>query len=274
MTHHSPRRTFFVPGCLGFPRDVTNLRNERSTRINEADETFSQWTDKWRLDGPYDPGLGWWTGHTFFAFQGFRLPWDPPTSPMSSDGTGPDSSAWETASSGTESEGSRRASGSGPSRTEQPDAGRRERSRSAARDYIEAIQKVGAGTPTDWKNVIHAGNRLLRAAGSVEDAARALWRARPDYGLDNLKGVNNPILDQVLHPDLVAYLRDVEANGMAARFQGTRRRVEGSLHPMAKKHLDQVYRSRTCASTGCWWSASTTRTSAPRSAPLLRWYRR
>lgn len=65
---------------------------------------------------------------------------------------------------------------------------------------------------------------------------------REERGLANLAGVKDKRLDGVLHPDLLAYLREVRGRGMAARFQGPRTRVRTRLHPNARKNLDQVFR--------------------------------
>lgn len=94
----------------------------------------------------------------------------------------------------------------------------------------------------DWLELVGIGNRLLSAAGTVEGAARSLWQVREERGLANLAGVKDKRLDGVLHPDLLAYLREVRGRGMAARFQGPRTRVRTRLHPNARKNLDQVFR--------------------------------
>ena len=86
-----------------------------------------------------------------------------------------------------------------------------------------------------------AGDELLRVAGSVTKAAESLWESRQRMGRNNLAGVDNPRLDTILHPDVLAYLRSVRFNGMRARFTGPRQRVKACLHPNAKKNLGQVY---------------------------------
>ena len=80
-----------------------------------------------------------------------------------------------------------------------------------------------------------AGDELLRVAGSVTKAAESLWESRQRMGRNNLAGVDNPRLDTILHPDVLAYLRSVRFNGMRARFTGPRQRVKACLHPNAKK---------------------------------------
>ena len=62
---------------------------------------------------------------------------------------------------------------------------------------------------TMWGNIKLKGDSLLSEAGSVRAAAESLWAAREQEGLNNLKGVEDEYLDTILHPDLLAYLRDV-----------------------------------------------------------------
>ncbi len=76
----------------------------------------------------------------------------------------------------------------------------------------------------------------------MEEAARWLWKARKQKGFDNLRGVEGPALEGILHPDLLAYLRGVRKNGMQARHIGERKRVTAGLHPKAKQNVDQVYK--------------------------------
>ena len=92
--------------------------------------------------------------------------------------------------------------------------------KSAAEAYVDEVAASGCGGPKDWKAVCKKGGPLLDSAGSVEGAAMSLWQVREDRGLNNLKGVEHPYLDTVLHPDLLAYLRDVRERGLAARCPG------------------------------------------------------
>ena len=57
----------------------------------------------------------------------------------------------------------------------------------------------------------------------------------------NLKGIDHSDFDEILHPDLLGYLRDVRHKGMAARFEGKRARIRAGLHPNAKRNLEQVF---------------------------------
>lgn len=55
-----------------------------------------------------------------------------------------------------------------------------------------------------------------------------------------MAGVDSEELDEILHPDMLEYMRDVRHHGMAARYVGDRQRVRSGLHPNAKRHLQQV----------------------------------
>ncbi|CAK9112938.1 Uncharacterized protein SCF082_LOCUS52360, partial [Durusdinium trenchii] len=75
--HHIPRTEFFVPGGIGFPCDLDQLRNERTTRcmgVYQDGQTFSiEWMDNWRIEGATNPELPPWTGYTIFTLQGRAL---------------------------------------------------------------------------------------------------------------------------------------------------------------------------------------------------------
>ena len=112
----------------------------------------------------------------------------------------------------------------------------------AAHECIKLTQQAGAGSPAAWKQVCDGGESLVRRAGSVRKAAESLWEAREEQGLNNLCNVEDPYLDTVLHPDLLAYLRDVRRSGLAARYLGERRRCQAKVHPNGRRNLAQVYR--------------------------------
>ena len=61
----------------------------------------------------------------------------------------------------------------------------------AAKNYLAAV--IGRpGTAADWKNAVAAGTLLLdRVGGVIAAAAEALWQARAETGLNNLKGVRS-----------------------------------------------------------------------------------
>ena len=117
-----------------------------------------------------------------------------------------------------------------------------EAAKKAAEDYIGEVTDSGNGEPRDWKAVCRKGSDLLDSAGSVEGAAKSLWQVRELRDLNNLRGVDEPYLDTILHPDLLAYLRDVRERGLAARCLGPRERQRAKLHPNARRNVDQLYR--------------------------------
>ena len=108
-------------------------------------------------------------------------------------------------------------------------------------DYLNTINGLDQPTKQGWERVLDAGDALLCAAGGVQEAAQWLWDARATHGLANLRGVEDPCLDKILHPDLLAYLRHVKRHGMEARHVGPRERATAGLHPNAKRNLEQVY---------------------------------
>ena len=118
----------------------------------------------------------------------------------------------------------------------------------AAFTYVEVIDKIEDQEAATWRKVKKAGDELLRAAGTVERAAVALWIVREKLGRNNLQGVDDPDLDGLLHPDHLAYLREIRAKGMPARYEGERRRVRAQPHPRARENLGQ---SVSAAHEGC-----------------------
>eukprot|EP00435_Cladocopium_sp_Y103_P041030 s1496_g11.t1 len=112
----------------------------------------------------------------------------------------------------------------------------------AAFNYVKVIDEVVDNEAETWRLIRSAGDRLLSCAKTVENAAKALWIAREHLGRNNLAEADDPELDELLHPDLVGYLREVRAQGMPARFQGERVRVRNRPHPRARANMGQVYR--------------------------------
>ena len=80
----------------------------------------------------------------------------------------------------------------------------------------------------------------------MRKAAESLWQVREERGLNNLRGVENPYLDTILHPDLLDYLREVRRRGLAARCvddrAGDRQRCKARIHPNGRRNLGQLYR--------------------------------
>eukprot|EP00974_Lingulodinium_polyedra_P020945 2023784-Lingulodinium_polyedra.AAC.1 len=60
-------------------------------------------------------------------------------------------------------------------------------------------------------------------------------------GLDNLRGIFEPELAKVFHPDVLGYLQDQATLGVAARDEGLRLREECKPHQSAADVLDQCY---------------------------------
>ena len=112
----------------------------------------------------------------------------------------------------------------------------------AAFEYIKVVDEINDQEAETWRKVCGAGDRLLRSAGSVEQAAKALWIAREHLGRNNLQGVDDPCLDGLLHPDHLAYLREIREQGMPARYEGERQRLRTQPHPRARENMGQVFR--------------------------------
>lgn len=260
VVHHCrQRQEYFYPGGLGFPVDPARLRNERmsvctfSTGLFSRTGTAMTFEDNWRITGPHaSPGAGgWWTGMTVFVLQGKALPWETPPKRDEGGAEGEDGDE-ETMDDDPEISESQstvetratRASRS-RSRSARRSAGGSDgvgRMEELAEEYMKVLGEIEEPTPTAWARVLTAGDSLLNSAGSVKAAAEALWRVREQRGFNNLKGVKEKTVEEVLHPDMVSYLRSVEQYGMSARHEGVRSRVVSGLHPNAKKNLDQVYK--------------------------------
>ena len=112
----------------------------------------------------------------------------------------------------------------------------------AAEVYIEHVGHQGGGTSGAWASVCEKGGHLLSCAGSVQRAAESLWQVREERNLNNLAGVDDQGLDTILHPDMLAYMREVRHKGLAARYNGPRQRVRTKPHPNARRNLDQVFK--------------------------------
>ena len=79
--------------------------------------------------------------------------------------------------------------------------------------YLKIVTGLEVGNRQAWIVATEAGQRALFAAGDVPTTAKAMWAAREHLGLNNLEGVKDPDLDELLDQDVLAYLRDVEAHG-------------------------------------------------------------
>ena len=216
--------------------------------------------DNWRIVQARELDIGLWTGTTTLVFQGYGLPWltDADNDPG---GAGPHEGgeSEEDIDSSTEYEDASSPRSRSRSRTRSSSHGRAGAERDGegkgpgtsgesetllhpeAVDYLNTIKGLDQPTKQGWERVLDAGDALLCAAGGVQEAAQWLWDARATHGLANLRGVEDPCLDKILHPDLLAYLRHVKRHGMEARHVGPRERAMAGLHPNAKRNLEQVY---------------------------------
>ena len=262
--HRARRRRMVRPDGEGCPFPPAQLAPSRWTRCETAApenpvdviELEDQWPTAGSCEGPFE----WWTGWTVFLLQGHdrprRFPWE-------DDGNGPppedgdrDHSEQSESEDPTEEFDEDQQNGNHPdaSAEENPRKGGGSEWRSfeaegiskmveqAAYEYIKVIDGIEDQEIDTWRRVVQAGDCLLKEAGSVEVAAKSLWIARETLGRNNLQGVDDPILDEVLHPDHVAYLRDIRARGMPARYEGERMRKQTQPHPRARENMNQVFR--------------------------------
>lgn len=269
------------PGCP-FPVEYFKLnrwtRCENADQDNplEVIETEDNWQYYQDCEGPFE----WWTGWTVFQVHGYDAPGHFPwgaggdggddTQPGREDEMSDGEDRGDEADGG--SQGDARSSGEGARGQGAEEPGdhassnrqggtRRQAGKAgtstwssfeaenikvdverAAFQYIKVIDEVEDQEAATWRKVCLAGDDLLRRAGSVEQAAKALWIAREHLGRNNLQGVDDEQLDGLLHPDHLAYLREIRASGMPARYEGQRTRVQTQPHPRARENLGQVYR--------------------------------
>ena len=218
--------------------------------------------DEWRVHQGIHPGYGLWTGSTTFTVGRAveQLQAGEGEDEEEEDPEGGESEQYEPSMSeeGGNEEGDTRGGGADQGPSDRGGAGRvseeepepeakhyealSDEAKTLAEKYVSLVQGGFENQAEHWERLVLAGNNLLTEAGSVEEAAKSLWQIREEKGLANLAGIDSKRLDQILHPDLLAYLRDVRKRGMAARFCGPRTRVRTRLHPNARKNLDQVYK--------------------------------
>ena len=254
VRHHVQRRKhLYVPQPEpDSPIVVDQFRPERRTQFWSSRASMVVIDDDWNQEGAVNPGYGWWVGTTAFTMKGRNLAWGPgggygwfgpPPADSGGDGArGHDDDDGEGLPpvvarglpSGRDA-GSGRAGGAGGD-VQAPSA----EAKWCAGRYADAVEEFDGGSKA-WIKLTKIGNDLVKAAGSVRGAAESLWEVREDRGLANLAGVESAELDDILHPDMLAYMRDVRRQGMAARYVGERHRVTASLHPNAKKHVQQVF---------------------------------
>ena len=275
LHHNTSRVTLPVPDGPSFPFHGHQFRSERYTYCHSAipgEETLSTaGEDDWRLNGAIPGPYARWTGTTVFVFNGHQtpqgFPWNedpvpqhgpepepspegPRSDPEQEEGQGGPTTGQADAFQETGGSAEDRHAGSS---NEEVHAGGSKwvnfeqegfgpNVRDAAFNYVSTIDEIKDQEPDTWRKVVAAGDRLLTEACTVERAATALWIAREHLGRHNLQGVDDPMLDGALRPDLLAYLREIRQQGMPAKYQGQRERIQTTPHPRAKNNLSQVYR--------------------------------
>ena len=241
--HNVPRTTLYAFCDLGLPAPLDRLASRRRTHLRMEDGTTVVLEDDWRGAEEEDPGFGPWTGLTTFYLQAGEHPGEA-RGEASEDGT--EDEAGDDPES-EEEEGvprviapacppeTRVKAGSRTYTAPSPEA------KAAAVEYTRVIEEEFGNTAKGWRAAVMAGSALVKAAGGVMAAASSLWEVREEKDLMNLKGIEAKEFDEILHPDHLAYLRDVRTRGMAARYTGLRSRSSARLHPNARRHVDQVY---------------------------------
>lgn len=247
--HALARQRLYVPTAQGLPwfgqvgeERRTILINHRGVRVRVD--------DNWRQAGEVDIGYGLWTGFTIFPLRDVEVSWDR----WENYGWGEDGSyeddeeepeeenedeepSSDTRGGGTPEDGpgtSRRSPSSSTYKAPHAEA------KAAADEYTDAVEEFG-NTASGWATVVQKGNKLVKAAGSIQQAAESLWEVREERGLMNLASIDHEEFDAVLHPDNLQYLRQVRKFGMPARYAGARHRVSAKLHPNAKRNLSQIF---------------------------------
>lgn len=229
-------------------------RNERLTRAHPVTQPETGASaapvcvcDNWRVTQSRDLEIGPWRGTTTLVFQGFGLPWL-----LEEDRRLGERSR-------TRSLGRAGAGGGGENGTSSPQEGG-ENLHEEAVAYISTINGLGQPTKQGWERVLNAGDTLLQAAGGVEEAAQWLWDARAVHGLANLRGVEDPCLDKILHPDLLAYLRRVKRHMAWRRDILDRENLPWLVYtPTPRRTLSKCTpkSGRMSRSTVSWWRART-----------------
>ena len=202
----------------GSPIVVEQLRHERRTQFWSARSSMVVIDDDWKEEGAVNPGYGLWVGTTAFTVRGRELAWgpgggygrrgNPSSGPSRSTGRNPDD---DEDRSGPplvvrgivhgHGEGDGRAGGSGgPGGVQAPSV----EAKLCAGYYSDVVTEFDGGSKA-WLELTKLGNDLVKAAGSVRGAAESLWEVREERGLANLAGVDRKELDEILHPDVLAY---------------------------------------------------------------------
>ena len=234
--HVRARRHLFIPEEIGLGVALQDLSNVRRTIM---------WTgpgnarvvleDNWREQG------GEWTGFTIFYLNAWeeqnRTQEETPDEDATSDGDDEKEDP-EEEPNGPSLCFKAGACGTSGSHYVAPNS----TAKKAAGNYIEQALHQFSNTAEGWQNMADAGDALLKAAGGVQKGAESLWEVREEKDLMNLKGVDSSEFDSILHPDHLAYLRDVRRKGLAARYHGGRCRTRAKVHPNARRNVNQLYK--------------------------------
>ena len=210
--HRAPRRRFVVPGGEGCPFPVEYFKVNRWTRCENVDEEnpldVVEIEDNWTTQGACEGPFQHWTGWTVFQVQGYRKPTVFPWDASEAGSEGPQEEQDQVSNheeTPTEEEGTTGARSSGDGGSGRRSGGDSDASqgatwksfteegigeavRTAAFTYVEVIDKIEDQEAATWRKVKEAGDELLRAAGTVERAAVALWIVREKLGRTISKG--------------------------------------------------------------------------------------
>ena len=248
--HGIPRERLYVPQEVGLPIQLHQLRGVRKTVFLDRRGARVVIEDYWRIEGEINVGYGLWRGATIFARIGYGFDEEDLSEILNFDFEDYDYDESEEDEDAevvpigmrvvTDSCGSAPARGAGGGTVvyQAPNS----ESQQAAALYVDYVQEKFENKAEHWQCLAQLGSDLVKTAGGVRQAAESLWELRESRDMMNLKGVDDKDLDTILHPDHLAYLRDVRQFGMAARYLGPRCRVRAGLHPNARKNLGQVYK--------------------------------
>ena len=224
--HARSRRNLYVPQQSELPFPLSCLRNERRTVLVNQQNIRVVIDDNWRTAGEVNVGYGEWCGFTFFKLLGG------PDEQQSGDGGPDDFNDYSPDGEDADTPDHRRTEATDHRAAEHRGSGSsKEEAYDAALSYVESVDKEFDNTVDGWQRLVDKGNKLVRSSGSVEKAAESLWHVREDRGLMNLSGIDQEEFEEVLHPDLLQYLRSIRKEGMPARYVGSQHRVKAERAP-------------------------------------------
>ena len=110
-----------------------------------------------------------------------------------------------------------------------------------AESYVEWCTEDVAYTTERVREAVRRGDDLLRAAGGVEPAMKALWEARAKTMGEPLTGSLEDEVKEVIPADHYAYLDEMVRKGVPSRREYARKRVEAGPYPSALEHIEELY---------------------------------